>query len=275
MAWGCLNSARKRIENKEFRGFLLKKQGFSIGKRESLAHLFGTSNAYFDRYIGEIIVVSPDILPNAARNGLELSALKTWFDKQVAEEIAPYFVNEATEFQEQNKAEELLQDLGGQLKEVLSKFNPNEDNVNTLVSFIAKINSNIKSKLKANRNGKVTRNRRQAEFNQLLKDADDLENAIKQRINFLIKVDPTVVIKSAKTKVQIADKLKKYKASETLQKYESITAVIDSLGVEYSIEVRKILSVIDEEFVQALAESKSHYYRLLGEFKETIENLES
>ena len=40
VAWGCLNSQRKKVENKALRGFILKKQGFSIGKRETMVKYF-------------------------------------------------------------------------------------------------------------------------------------------------------------------------------------------------------------------------------------------
>ena len=33
VAWGCLNSMRKKIENKALRGFILKKQGFSYRQK--------------------------------------------------------------------------------------------------------------------------------------------------------------------------------------------------------------------------------------------------
>lgn len=274
IAWGCLNSARKRIENLELRGFLLKKQGFSIGKRESLSRLFGSSNTFFDRYVGEIIVVSPDILPNAARNGLEFSNLKIWFDEYLGRIVAPYFNAKANEFQEVNRAEELLDDLGGQFKKILTRFNPSEDNVNTLVGLVAEINSNIKSKLNASRNGKVVRSKRKAEFNKLLNEVNELENSIKKRLNFLVKSDESFSRKPAKSKVEIARGLTLYKASETYEKFDPITEVLDKLGIEYSDAIRKVLLIIDEKFVQSIANNKSHYYKLLSEFKEEIENSE-
>jgi len=46
VAWGCLNSLRKKVENKALRGFILKKQGFSVGKRESMVKYFPRGNTF-------------------------------------------------------------------------------------------------------------------------------------------------------------------------------------------------------------------------------------
>lgn len=276
ITWGCLNSTKDRISKKELRGFLLKKQGFSIGKRESLARLFGSSNTHFDRYIGEIIVVSPDILPNAARNGLEFSILKTWFDEQLAKEIAPYFNGKSNAFQEQKKAEELLNEIGGQLKNILIRFSPNEDNPDTLVNLIAEISSSINSKLKVDKNGKITRAEKNSDFQNLLQTSKKLEKDIRDRLEQLFQAkqpERKTQQTKAKSQISIAKELTQYTASETLQKFKSIVDVLDNVGVEYSEVMRKILTLINEKFV-SLADDKSQQYRLLSELKEEIESLE-
>ncbi|MEK0337629.1 MAG: ATP-binding protein, partial [Nitrosopumilus sp.] len=79
VAWGCLNSIRRKISKRHLRGFLLKKQGFALGKRENLVKYFPRANAYFDRYIGEIVVVHNELLPNASRSDLEYSGMRTLF----------------------------------------------------------------------------------------------------------------------------------------------------------------------------------------------------
>ena len=59
VAWGCHNSIRRIIRTRELRGFLIKKQGFAIGKREHLIKRFPKGDTYFNRYVGEIILVHP------------------------------------------------------------------------------------------------------------------------------------------------------------------------------------------------------------------------
>ncbi|MBO0937640.1 ATP-binding protein [Fibrella sp. HMF5335] len=276
VAWGCLNSTKERISKKELRGFLLKKQGFSVGKRESLARLFGSSNTHFDRYIGEIIVVSPDILPNAARNGLEVSALKTWFDEQLAKEVAPFFNGKSTAFQEKKKAEELLDELGGQLKDILVRFSPNEDNPDTLINLIAEINSTVNIKLKTDKNGKIIRVERNTDFQNLLNVSKKLEKDIRFRLEQLFNNKQHVKKphqQKSQNQASVAEDLNQYTASETLKKFKSLTDVLDDVGIEYSDVIGKILFLINEKFV-SLADNKSQQYRLLNELKEEIESLQ-
>jgi hypothetical protein len=273
IAWGCLNSARKRVENKDLRGFLLKKQGFSIGKRENLARFFGSSNTHFDRYVGEIIVIAPDLLPNAARNGLEFSSLKTWFETQIAEDVAPYFNKLSNEFQESSKVQELITDYGNKLKLALTKFNDNEDNADGLINSIAnlsEIKRNLKNKKnKANESNKV-------KLDNLLVEADNLEKLIKLRLSDLTKSQPKKPQKkkSVITKVQIAKGLTEYKAEEVPIKFENLLDLLDFLELECSEEIDELLNIIDEKFIQAQATTKADYYRLLNDLKNEFYNEE-
>ena len=284
IAWGCLNSTRNRIGDKigdkgdkEFRGFLLKKQGFTIGNRESLSHFFGPSSTHLDRYVGEVIVVNPDILPNAARNDLEYSSLKTWFDERMAKDVAPYYNGISNDFQEKSMAEELLNDLGTQLKNILIKFSPNEDNPDTLVSLIAEINSTIFPKIKVNKKGNVTRKERKLDFQQLLQTSKNLEKGIRDRLEYLFE-NQKMPEKSKQPKptnqVSIAKELTQYTVSKTAEKFQSLIEIFDEIGIDYSVTIEKVLIVIDEKFIQGMAKNKSQYYRLLSEFKEEVENLD-
>lgn len=271
IAWGCLNSERKIISDENYRGFLLKKQGFTIGSRKSITHFFG-SNKFFDRYAGEVIVVHPDILPNAARNGLEYSPLKTWFDELMANNVAKYFNEEANQYQETSIAEELLLKLNSLLKVVITKFSPYEDNPDNLVALTTEINSNIKSKF--SRNGKVTRSEKKAEFQKLLKDAEGVEKDIRDRLNFLVSNRQQNLTKQSSKSIAVAQQLKEYTSSEVIEKFESLVLLLASIGIDYSDIMKEVLSLLDEKFIQAKAQNKAQYYRLLSELKEDIENLE-
>jgi hypothetical protein len=279
IAWGCMNSTRDRISTKKLRGFLLKKQGFSIGTRESLARLFGSSNTFFDRYIGEIIVISPELLPNAARNGLEVSNLQTWFIAQIEKDVSRYFNSKGDEFQEENIAEELLKKLGDLLKSILTRFSPTEDNPNTLIDLLSEIDRGVVSRIIASRNGRVVRRTAKKEdFIALLKTAEGLEKEVNERLRFLISSKPTKSqrAKSNKTdteQLSVTEQLSGYTANDIPERFESLLAVLESLGLEYTEQDRAILTTIDERFVQALASNKNHYYRLLNTFKEDVEPL--
>lgn len=275
IAWGCLNSARAKIKDREFRGFLLKKQGFSIGKREDLARFFGASDTHFDRYIGEIIIIVPEILPNAARNGLEFSSLSAFFETQIAEIVAPFYNKLSHDFQENSRAQEIIEDQGNKLKAILSEFSPNEDNPNTLIDVIADL-SEIRRILRSKK-GKAT-GENKSELEVLIKNAEELEKAIKLRLTTLTK-DRTKPVKektdsASSTRIKIAERLADYSAQKVSTKFENILALTDFLEIDYSDEMRTFLLLIDEKFIQALAKTKADYYKLLDELKDSFSNEE-
>ncbi|MCY3767945.1 MAG: ATP-binding protein [Gammaproteobacteria bacterium] len=109
--WGCLHNTNKVIPVKLERGFLIKKHGFSIGNNETAMSYFQFGKKFFNRFIGEIILLSPELIPNAARNDLEFNKYSELFKKELRETIKKYFEDPANEFQETTKAEEAIQDL--------------------------------------------------------------------------------------------------------------------------------------------------------------------
>jgi Histidine kinase-, DNA gyrase B-, and HSP90-like ATPase len=276
IAWGCLNSARAKIKDKEFRGFLLKKQGFSIGKREDLARFFGASDTHFDRYIGEIIIIVPEILPNAARNGLEFSSLSTFFETQIADLVAPFYNRLSSTFQENSRAQEIIENYGNQLKTILSVFSPNEDNPTTLIDVIAEL-SEIKRILKGQK-GKAT-GKNKSKLEGLLKETERLERAVKLRLTKLTegrtKTANGKKDSASATKIKVAEGLADYSARKVSTKFENILELTEFLEIDYSDEMKTFLLLIDEKFVQALAKTKADYYRLLDELKGSFSNEES
>ncbi|GAH79049.1 unnamed protein product, partial [marine sediment metagenome] len=149
VAWGCLNPARKKISNKELRGFLIKKQGFAIGKRINVSKYF-VRTTYFDRYIGEIIVVHPELLPNAPRTDFEISSLRALFHEALTSVAGKY--NEiADEHQEFTKAEDKLDESISELKKIEANISFYAENIDELVDILVnvrKIHNEIASRLK-------------------------------------------------------------------------------------------------------------------------------
>lgn len=278
VAWGCLNSydessGRKqiRISNKDLRGFLLMKQGFAIGKREYLAKYFGKSKTHFDRYTGEIIITNPKILPNAARNDLEVSTLRTKLILIIQEEIAPQFVAISDKYQEDEKAKEVLRVEGNALKRVLAKYNPNEDNYRVFLNQISDIDSVIKrieSKVKrlSGEDGK--------EADNILRSANKLKREI------LLKFDQLTTTKKRRksrtpkkdSTTEVAQNLSNYTAQELTIRFDSLLDLVDSLDLDYNEGIKKLFDLIDESVVQALATSKNNYYQILNQLKDDFEN---
>src|SRR6185503_6483445 len=127
VAWGCLNSNNSIITNDKVRGFLLRKQGFSLGARNNLLSIFTAK--FFNRYVGEIIVVHPKLLPNGARNDFEYSNLRNSFYLEL-QNVAVEYNEDANKHQEKEKAEiELnkLIDLYRERRAQLRFFSDNSD----------------------------------------------------------------------------------------------------------------------------------------------------
>lgn len=283
IAWGCLNSTRDRIKitdtknnsttkENSLRGFLIKKQGFSIGKREALAKYFGSSNTFFDRYTGEIIILNNEILPNASRNDLESSSLKKDLLLQIQTKVAPSFIAIANKFQEEDKAREVLLEKGNSLKKVLAEYNPNEDNYNVYLEQIRTIDDVI-SALKKKKSKFSELHKKDA--NIVMDSAEKLKREISIKFQDLYsKKKKTHSNKTSQkgTTIEIAENLDKYTAEEVSTKYDSLLHLIDNLGIEYSDEMEYLIRLIDEKFVQGLATSNSNYHQLLNELKNDFEN---
>ena len=131
--------------NRNLRGFILKKQGFSIGDRQYFSSYFGNSNTYYHRYTGEVIIINESILPNAARNDIETSDLKKLFLYQVQTKIVPAYTAIASKYQEESRANEVLSTEINNLKRILGEYNPYEDNYNVFISQIKEIDDSLKT----------------------------------------------------------------------------------------------------------------------------------
>ena len=115
-AWVCVNDARETIKDLRTRGLLIKKFGFSISDRRYLEPYFGRT-VYSRRVTGEIIVKSPNLVPNAARSDFENNATRQMFL-----ETLPKFTRAvdgwANKIQEEDRAREVLSDIASELASI-------------------------------------------------------------------------------------------------------------------------------------------------------------
>jgi len=276
VAWGCLNSydTKVRIATKELRGFLLKKQGFSIGKREYLARYFGSTNSHFDRYTGEIIVTHPQILPNAARNDLEASALRTKLYLLIQQKVAPVYNVFSTKYQEQEKAKSVLKEEGNTLKQVLAEYNPSVDNYNTLLPLIQKCDSIIKNLDKRRLSNLDDSNKKEA--SKIVEKAEKMKREILLRFDQLVskkKKRPKPDETGVDVKTEIAENLDEYNTDSEVVEYESLIEAVNSLDIDLGEDAKKLIALIDEKFIQSIATTKAHYNQLLNELRKDFETL--
>jgi hypothetical protein len=273
VAWGCLNSKREKINDKELRGFLIKKQGFAIGKRINIATYFGRTT-YFDRYIGEIIVVCSELLPNAARTDFEFSHLRILF-YEALRKVAYKYNKEADEYQEFTKGDEQLDEAIKRLKKheaIISFCTDNTEQLVDIIVDVLKIRDQIYGRLKR----EVIRPERIEEAKNVLKSAEALQKVIQGFISKAgkgIKVSPkgkTTEIKS----IERIKKLPEIQPEEFPEKYpESLVEIFNIFELPASGPLKAILELIDERFIQASANNKQEYLLILKNLKDEIEDL--
>lgn len=269
VVWGCLNSVRRKVENKNLRGFILKKQGFSIGRRDSMVKYFQRRNTFFDRYSGEIIIVNPNIIPNASRSELEYSPLRSNFYDALTEVTKKYDAF-AHQYQEYTKGDDEISDLNEELKAELGSFNENEGSPDVIVNRIVKLN-NIIDRLKARIDNKSYRPEIKNTVESLLEQATNLEGIYKERLKTLTEAKKSEQVKR-KSALQIAKNLSNLRIEQTISKtnYESLYDLFKDMEFNIDDELKEVIYLIDEKFVQKDALTREQYYVLLNELREEI-----
>lgn len=274
VTWGCLNSTRKKIADKKLRGFLIKKQGFAIGNRENIVRHFG-SRTHFDRYIGEIIVVSRELLPNSSRDDFELSPQRTIFHRILAK-VASELNEESNNFQNRTKAIEQIGEFKSEIREINALYNRYEKNPDELVDHIVKLNEILK-KVKSIIKRRVLKDQEHQDADHLKKSIKDLIDEIQGTINSLTETRKKPHRKKSEgtqdKQTKIAEDLAAVSIAEVkIKEYESLLEVLNDLDIELTEEMVKVLNLIDEKFIQGYASPKTEYYKFLNELKEEIIN---
>ena len=261
VAWGCLNSERRKIKNSDLRGFLIRKQGFAIGKRASAVKHFPRGNTFFDRYIGEIIITNPNLLPNASRNDIEYSFMRERFFNALLT-CTTEFDNIANAFQENCKADAVLNDLIENVKEISNKVNTRLQNSDELLILYTKLTS-YKNTLSDRIKSKRIRETRMEEALELEKNVNSLMEYIQERLT--INVSKKTENKRTQKSTKKSPDFSEFKSKNTLQnpKYESLLSLINDLEFSCDEKISYLLEIIDERFIQALARNKEEYYSFL------------
>lgn len=273
VAWGCLNSVRKKLDNKTLRGFILKKQGFSIGNREGLIKFFPKGNTFFDRYSGEIIIVNSKILPNASRNDIEYSPLRSLFYEALTV-VANKLDGKGQEYQEYSKGDDELANLLDEFKQKLGTYNEYEEDserlVNTIV-MLKRIYKEIEGRIK--RRGFKKESELKAK--ELLINVGDLEKTIQARIK--VVTENKEQRQKTISKADIANKtstIEVNKPLEEVKNYDNFYDLLVDIDIKIDNNLTDIIYLIDEMFIQRVAQSKADYYQLLQQFKERAQDNE-
>jgi len=272
IAWGCLNSSKNSIKNLN-RGFIIKKHGFSIGNREDLLTYF-VRQIYYNRYIGEIIVVHPKLLPNASRSEFEYSPLRIDFQnilKQMAIEYNQY----ADTYQEELKASEKLDEAIRFLKESRSQYEFYLDNLDHLLILFwnsKEFSKTIKTRKSKNRYNGSDLQRADEVIKQLDALAKEIKEIIEQKKN---KSKKSAAHKSESEIASDVSLIPEESDSSSIQEFDSLLQLIESLGLELNKELKALFELIDENYIRVSSDDKDDYInkllKLKNDFEEMIE----
>lgn len=274
VAWGCLNSVRKKLDTKNLRGFVLKKQGFSIGKRESLVKFFPRGNTFFDRYSGEVIIVNQNILPNAARNDIEYSSLRSIFYEELTN-VADKFDAKGHEYQELSKANEDLVNLHTEVKKEIGSYNENDNDTERLVGKIVVL-KNIYDRLNNRIERKGFSEESEKNAKKLRDKVQEFEQTIQARIKVLTENKKKKQDANIKSKTELAKDVSKIQVDKVIETkyYESLFELLTDMDFKIDENFKEAIFAVDELFVQRSAKTKTEYYLLLNNLKDRIQSEE-
>ncbi len=274
IVWGCLNSTRNKIWTKELRGFLLKKQGFAIGRRENLVSYFG-QRTHFDRYVGEVVVVNSSLLPNASRNDLEYSPLRTMFISSLKDAGSKYNTL-SSNFQASDKASTEVSEYTNRVKAITGAYSPFSENTEELVNYIIDlegIRKKVDSIIKRKSFDKDTEKENEAKSLKSL--TESLKKEIQGTIDSLItKKKKRKTKKKGTSPTKIAKGLSEIDTSNVDNKtYESFVELLKDIDIDLTEELEAIFFLIDESFIQGYSENSQQYQEILHDLKSKINDL--
>ena len=267
--WGCLNSTRNKITNKDLRGFLLKKQGFAIGNRQNLIKFFRPT--YYDRYIGEVIIVNTKIIPNAARNDFAYSNYRTILYDLIGRE-AEFFNQKGHEFQEYSLGDEQLDENTTTLKDINDEFSLYTKDPNKLIDYVVDIRR-IKKVIKDRLDRGSIRTERFKDAQNFIKASDDLENTIQATISSLTEQTKKLTKKQKEAPKRVSEKLASIRTTTSEVNIDNLISLLETLDIPINDQHKAIFNIIDESVIQALSENEKHYFEILKELKDEFEKL--
>lgn len=265
IAWGCLNSSKNSIKSNSLRGFILKKNGFSIGTRNDMLPYFGRQ-IYFNRYVGEFIVLNQKLLPNASRSEFEYSPLRISFQKRL-QEVAEKYNKIANDHQETLKAREEVNKAIDFLNKNKTEYEFYSENSEKLLNILWDSKQHAKS---LSGRKKVFEG---DDRNKILEVIGQLELFAKD-ISALIELKKTKKKASRRTEKEIAlevEKIPDLLMNEVPEVYESLGAVCNSIGLEMNKELKLFLDIIDENFIRYYSSDNADYLSKLRNLKNNFE----
>lgn len=274
VVWGCLNKARKKIKESSLQGFLLRRQGFAIGTRKSMEQYFGSGRrkVFYDRYVGEIIVLHPQLIPNAARDGLQYSTLRTNFFAALTT-VTKKYLETAQSFQEFSKGDELISQTKDLLRTINAENLEYTENESILLDNIVEVRNATETLKKRLARKNTIREENKPYAKELIDLGKKLESSFRSRLKVLSEKKKRNISKSGSSStLSIGVALNEIPAEPmTEERFESLIDLLDYLDYPVPERLKPVIDLIDDLFIQT--GSKSDYNNSLQELKSELEDL--
>ena len=271
--WGCLNSKRSAVRTRKLRGYIIRKQGFAIGARHDLVKYFGKATL-FNRYIGEIIVVHPRLLPNASRTDFEYSPLRVAF-YDCLRTIAAKLNKRANDYQEFTLSNEKIDESIVFVKETRATLNYIADNADKLLNILIKLKDQEEQLKKRFKRGFIE-DKRISDYNKLIRIIYDLIKDIRILIENQKKEKIPTTLKSTD---EIAKEINKVpsesgtSSEEMEEDFNSLADVVEAIGIEIPNNLKIILDHLDEIFIFESSDDLDQYQLILKKLKQDFDEL--
>ena len=272
--WASLYQGRGKIpeEYADFRGFVYKIKGFTIGDNRRLQPTFkkGGGGLYW-WYTGEVYVLDPNVLPNTERDDFETNPAKDQLEEAIAK-VFKHLDNQAYTFQEQSRAEQKftqaktqLSELSEQVTNWLERQSANaSDTVDESFAFTVfhKIEDTIREvktqRGKAKDKGVAT---------ALIQQAEDLKRMLRRR--------ELTGPQSATSSQKPTPKKPVTESSDTVTPNNATTAqvdrtlvqVVEDIGWEVTDDSSRLLHIIDTSLADVLGSNSAVYRNLLNDIE--------
>ena len=266
-AWVCINDARKVLKDKEFRGLLVKKLGFSVSDRDYLEPIF--SRTVFSRRItGEVIVRHRDLIPNAARTDFESNATRADFQialNHLVQEISTW----ADKIQSQLKAFEEIDEIAPTVVQIYSDLPTFRRDVEKLLELNIEL-SDIRRRLQSHR--KVLQAERAGEFAEINTLLDEAQSILRE---YLAKKPRTSTRASKQVLSALRAEMNAPAEEATTHREDrprTIIETLESLDIVVTEPVKLAVSYIDENLIRSHL-SKEQYAKEIETMRDYLEEL--
>jgi len=242
-AWVCINDARKVFDDRELRGLLIKKKGFSVADRGYLEPIFGRT-VVSRRVTGEVIVEHSDLIPNASRSDFESNGARA--DFQVALLELTRKVSEwVDEVQQKLKAFEQLDEVSPRVFEIHSQIPSFRQDTQRLLDFNVEL-SQLKRPLDVH--SKVLESERPRELKKALAVIAEAEAMLRDMLSRKPKKTPGNL--TAKAVRRGKDAPTEEETAHRKDRPKTVMEVLTSLDLVMTEPLKLAIAYIDENLLR-------------------------